>query len=432
MTVKRKALVLGAYGLIGAACCRALLAAGFEVTGGGRSARAAQRVLLGLPWVTADLARPLDWAGLVAGYDVVINASGALQDGLRDDLEAIHVTALSNLVKVLEGADTRLVHISAAGVSEHSETEFFRSKARGDAVLKASDVDFVILRPTLVIGPDAYGGTALLRATAGMPLVEPVVMPDARVSCVALEDVAGAVVQAAEGGIAKGTIADLTEAESRDFPETVTILRNWLGFEPWSRRLRVPGVVLQGIGMGADLLGWLGWRSPLRTTAIRQLHSGIEGDPEPWRRAGGRDCAPLPQILARMTATRQERLFARMWVMTPVTVAILSLFWIFSGLIGFAQRDAAAEVLTSRGFGLTSAMSFVLIGAVIDLGLGLAILWRAAAQWACLGMVAVSLGYLGAGTLMTPDLWADPLGPFVKVLPGIALALTGYILLEEP
>ena len=133
-----------------------------------------------------------------------------------------------------------------------------------------------------------------------------------------------------------------------------------------------------------------------------------------------------------MTATRQERLFARMWVMTPVTVAILSLFWIFSGLIGFAQRDAAAEVLTSRGFGLTSAMSFVLIGAVIDLGLGLAILWRAAAQWACLGMVVVSLGYLGAGTLMTPDLWADPLGPFVKVLPGIALALTGYILLEEP
>jgi hypothetical protein len=132
-----------------------------------------------------------------------------------------------------------------------------------------------------------------------------------------------------------------------------------------------------------------------------------------------------------MTPTRQERLFARMWVMTPVTVAILSLFWITSGLIGFAQRDAAAEVLTRRGFGLTSAMSFVLIGAVIDLGLGLAILWRAAAQWACLGMVAVSLGYLGAGTLMTPDLWADPLGPFVKVLPGIVLALTGYILLEE-
>ena len=48
-----------------------------------------------------------------------------------------------------------------------------------------------------------------------------------------------------------------------------------------------------------------------------------------------------------------------------------------------------------------------------------------------LGMVAVSLGYLLAGSLWTPDLWADPLGPFVKVMPAAILAAVGYFMLDS-
>ena len=40
-----------------------------------------------------------------------------------------------------------------------------------------------------------------------------------------------------------------------------------------------------------------------------------------------------------------------------------------------------------------------------------------------LSKTRVSLAYLIGGTLAAPDLWADPLGPLVKVLPGISLAL---------
>ena len=50
---------------------------------------------------------------------------------------------------------------------------------------------------------------------------------------------------------------------------------------------------------------------------------------------------------------------------------------------------------------------------------------------ACFGAVAVSLGYLAGGTLLTPHLWADPLGVFVKVFPGIGLALAVASIAEE-
>ena len=37
--------------------------------------------------------------------------------------------------------------------------------------------------------------------------------------------------------------------------------------------------------------------------------------------------------------------------------------------------------------------------------------------------VAVSLAYLAGGTLIAPELWADPLGPLVKVVPAIVLTV---------
>ena len=41
------------------------------------------------------------------------------------------------------------------------------------------------------------------------------------------------------------------------------------------------------------------------------------------------------------------------------------------------------------------------------------------------------LGYLFASAVVTPHLWADPLGPMLKVLPAIGLAVVLHALAEE-
>jgi len=50
---------------------------------------------------------------------------------------------------------------------------------------------------------------------------------------------------------------------------------------------------------------------------------------------------------------------------------------------------------------------------------------------AALAAVMLSALYLAIGSVVTPELWADPLGPFVKVIPGIALALVVLALAAE-
>jgi hypothetical protein len=106
----RRAVVLGGYGLIGSACMRALAEAGFEVTGIGRSRRSAIAADPAATWVIRDIPTisTEEWRGLLIGVDVVVNASGALQDGAGDDLEAIHVTAVARLVEAAVGTSLRI------------------------------------------------------------------------------------------------------------------------------------------------------------------------------------------------------------------------------------------------------------------------------------------------------------------------------------
>lgn len=428
-----RAVVLGGYGLIGAACVRALVGAGFEVVGLGRSARAARRSGLAVDWVFGDLAEMSvsDWRAALAGADVVVNAAGALQDGARDDLAGVHVRAVERMVAALAGTGARVVQISAAGVRDGAKAPFFATKARGDAALAGSGLDHVILRPVLVLAPNAYGGTALLRAAASLPGIAPRVMPEAMVQAVHIDDLAAAVVAAAEGRIASGTVAELSEAGVRALPELIMVLRDWMGWAPPLVTLPVPGWALGLVSRGADLAGRLGWRSPLRRAAIRALAAGVRGDPGAWIAAGGAPCRSLEDSLATMPATLQDRWFARAYLAFPVAVGLLALFWIVSGAVGLVRFDAAVAVLTGRGFGPGVAALAVGLGAAVDIGLGAAILWRRWTAAASVGMILVSLGYIAGAAWFAPDLWADPLGPMVKVLPGIGLALFTALMAEE-
>ncbi len=428
-----KALVLGGYGLIGAACLRGLSQAGLAVTGLGRDPRMARRVAPDADWIIRDLAALTvdEWRQLIADKDVVINASGALQNGARDTLAAIHETAIERLVEALEGTPTRLVQISAVGASRAAHLDFFRTKGNGDAIIQASSIDWVILRPALVVGRDAYGGTALLRAAAAVPFLSPRLFPDVDIQTVFLDDLIDAVVQAAKGDVPSRTLADIAEPEGRPLPETIAMIRRWLGFRRPVAILPIPRCIVSALAFVADRLGHLGWRSPLRSNALTALSEGIGGAPSAWQDAGGKRCRSLEETLAAIPATVQERWFSRLYLLFPLGLATLSLFWILSGLLGLIRHDEAKAVLTTRGVGDGLAAAFVLGGSIIDIALGLAILWRAWVRIACLGMVTVSTAYLIGGTIIAPDLWADPLGAFVKTLPATVLALFVAAIADE-
>lgn len=429
----QRVVILGGYGLIGSACCRAFLAKGYVVTAIGRSPEAARFSHPALDWKFCDIGKTSaeEWRKILTGADILVNASGALQDGARDTLSNIHDQAIGNLIEASQDLPLRFIQISAAGVSDTAPSAFLRTKASGDARLIASTLDWVILRPTLVISANAYGGTALLRAAAGFPAIFPRVFPDSPIQTIWIEDLSNAVLTAASNQIPSGTIADLTESDAGSFEQTITLFRGWLGFKPWRFGFNVPQFLITTLGRVADGLGWLGWRSPLRTNALQTLKTGVTGNPDTWLKAGGAPCRSLEETLNQLPSSVQERWFARLFLLLPLAIATLAIFWTLSGLIALVKFDAAKEVLTSHQVPNGLASAIVLGGSFIDILLGLAIMIRFTAQKACFGMTALAGSYLVGSLFIAPDLWLDPIGPMVKVLPSIPLALIVAALLDE-
>ncbi|UYV36331.1 SDR family oxidoreductase [Rhodobacteraceae bacterium D3-12] len=429
-----RVLVIGAYGMIGAALTRHLLDAGHHVTGLGRSVATARRAFPGLDWVFRDLTHmtvPGDWLPCLQNVDIVVNAAGALQDGPADNLAAVHAAAIAALAEACATRGTGLIQISAAGVSPEASTHFFRSKAAGDAAIIGAGGAHWILRPGLVLCDTAYGGTALLRMLAVTPVLQPLAMPDTPIQTIGMADLSRAVAACIDGKIPAGTVADLVEDHPQSLATLTSELRAWLGVAPARARLTAPRWAVALTSRAADVLGHLGWRSPLRSTAVTTLADGVLGDPAPWQSVGGPPIRALHDTLASTPARAEDRLAARMRLAMPFVIATLALFWALSGLIGFARLGAAASLLTAQGWPTWAAQLSVAGWSVVDLALAAALLWRPTAQRAALGMVAVSLAYLALGTLFTPALWVDPLGPLLKILPGMMLALVAIPLLDS-
>lgn len=108
--------------------------------------------------VALDMARTTDaarWKSLLAGVDAVINAAGALQG---QDMQGVHVAGSAGLYTACESAGVRRVILfSAIGTTRDAPSEFSRTKREGEAILMARDLDWVVLRPSIVVGRAAYG-----------------------------------------------------------------------------------------------------------------------------------------------------------------------------------------------------------------------------------------------------------------------------------
>lgn len=421
-----RVLVLGGYGLIGSAVVRECLARGWAVTGAGRNPDRGRRAIPASDWVTADLARLTraeDWTGLLDGVDTVINCAGALQDGGGDDLQAVHHTGIAALLAACEAAGVaRFVQISAPGADPDAETAFMRTKAAGDAWVRRSALHWAILKPGLVIAPQTWGGSALLRGLAALPFAIPLTHTDARAQTVSLFDLAREAADCAAGLRPSGFVADLVVEDAHTLADIVIAFRDWLGF----RRvpiLPLPGWMADLAGFAGDLAARFGWKTPLRSTAMRTMGAGVTGDASAWIAVRGAPASTLTQTLGGFDADIQARRFARTYFLHPLLITGLSLFWIVSGVVAIFQRDAAAAILTAEGVATRTALTLTLGGAALDIALGIGILVRRTSSPALMGTIALTLAYAASATVITPQLWADPMGTLVKMLPVVLAAL---------
>jgi uncharacterized protein YbjT (DUF2867 family) len=428
-----KVLLTGASGLIGSAVRVRLVREGHEVVAVVRPGGTSAADPAGGRTVAVDIAKatqPGDWLPHLDGVEAVVNCAGVLQDSPRDSIHGVHAAGVSALFAACERRGVRrVVHLSAIGVDRGALTPFSESKLAGDAILMARDLDWVILRPSVVVGRPAYGGSALFRGLAALPMLP--VMPDTGpLQVVQLEDVVETVVVLLRPEAPARVVLEVAGPERLNMTEIVTAYRRWLG---WGRprTVRMPGWLAGAMYRLGDFAGWLGWRPPIRTTAEREMVRGAVGDPSEWQRLTGIVPRALGEALALQPPSVQERWFAQLYFLKPLVFVVLALFWIATGLVSLGPGYGIGLSLMAEGGAASIGPETVIAGAIADIVIGAAIAFRRTARAGLFGAIAITIGYVFLGTYLVPRLWADPLGPMLKIWPILVLHLVALAILDD-
>ena len=278
-------VVLGASGLIGQTVATELLRGGSAVVPVARRFTAAQKnafagVALECPVTSLD-AQAL--ARLFAEHrvDIVVNCIGVLQDSGRERADDVHRRFVARLVEAL-GARREmslLVHLSIPGSEAEDETEFSGTKREAERLIASASVPFVILRPGFVVAATAYGGSALIRALAVLPLCLPKRESDRPFAAADIADIAqtiAIIVRRWRNGERRwADVWDVMERHPLTIGGVVDAFRHRFGApKPIGHLPRW----LMDIGARAgDVSAHLGWRPPIRKHRSSRIEKGGNG-----------------------------------------------------------------------------------------------------------------------------------------------------------
>ena len=175
--------------------------------------------------VQANLRYPESVAAAVKGAAAVVNLVGILQEGGRQSFTGVQANGARAVAQACAAAGiSRLVQVSAIGAAPESGSLYARSKAEGEAAVQAAVPGAIVLRPSIVFGPeDGFFNrfAALARMLPALPLVGG---GETKFQPVFVGDVAEAVALAVEGRVPEGRIYELGGPEVKTFRELVAYI----------------------------------------------------------------------------------------------------------------------------------------------------------------------------------------------------------------
>ncbi|MCB4820717.1 complex I NDUFA9 subunit family protein [Roseicella aerolata] len=168
-------------------------------------------------------------ARAVAGADLVVNLVGILHERKPGDFQRIHREGAATVARLAaEAGVERLVHVSAIGADPDSPSRYGRTKGEGEAAVRAAFPAAVILRPSIVFGPEDQFFNRFAGMARMLPFM-PVVAGNARFQPVYVGDVADAVMAAAARDDAAGKTYELGGPRAMSFRELLRFILDTTG-----------------------------------------------------------------------------------------------------------------------------------------------------------------------------------------------------------
>ena len=233
--------IFGGSGFLGRHTVRALARAGWRIRVATRHpARGFFLRPLGtvgqIDFVKCDVADAQSVSAAVMGASAVINLTGILfQKG--QTFEEVQSEGASNIAQAAAAAGVpALVHVSAIGADAQSGSQYAATKAQGEQSVREAFPDAVILRPSIIFGPEDGFFNKFASMARFLPMLPLVGGGHTRFQPVFVGDVAAAIVQALSSPAARGRTFELGGPSIYSFKELLQMILRETG----RKRLLVP------------------------------------------------------------------------------------------------------------------------------------------------------------------------------------------------
>ncbi|KAF2988795.1 complex I NDUFA9 subunit family protein (plasmid) [Methylocystis sp. MJC1] len=223
---ERSVTVFGGSGFVGRHVVRALARDDWRVRVACRRPDLAYYLQpLGAPGqiaaVQANLRNPESIVAALRGADAVVNLVGILAETGTQKFSSLHVQGARIVAQAAKALGiTNFVQISAIGADPQSSSVYGRTKAEGEVAVLENIPSAVIIRPSVIFGPEDDFFNRFATLARYFPII-PIVGGETKFQPVYVEDVADAVALALGGGAKPGEIYELGGPEQKTFIELV-------------------------------------------------------------------------------------------------------------------------------------------------------------------------------------------------------------------
>lgn len=248
--------IYGGSGFVGRYIARRMAKAGWRVR---VAVRRPNEALFVKPYGVVGQVEPVlcnirDEASVAAcmdGADAVVNCVGILARAGKNTFEAVQAEGAERIARLAAAHGVEaMVHVSAIGANAASESEYARTKAAGEASVLEHMPQAVILRPSIIFGPEDQFFNRFAAMSRMGPIL-PIVGAETRFQPVYVDDVA----QAAEMALTHGVAPGVYELGGPDVSSFRALMQQMLGtIRRRKLLLNIPFFAAHAMGFGFDLL----------------------------------------------------------------------------------------------------------------------------------------------------------------------------------
>lgn len=281
-----KVFLTGGTGFVGSEVLRQLVSAGHSVRALVRDGSEDKLAVPdGVEIHSGDITDAASMVGGLEGCDAVIHLVGIIREfpGRGVTFKKMHVVATENVLEAAEEQGvSRYLHMSSNGTRARSNTGYHRTKWQAEELVRNSNLEWTIFRPSLIFAPGSEFVHMLSEVIRRLPVVPVIGDGQYRMQPVALGEVASSFVRALEMPETIGKTYHLGGGESYSYDEILDLTSQAMG-KGLATKLHQPLFMIKPLikVMQSSAL------FPITSDQLTMLVEGNICDPTDWQNTFG-------------------------------------------------------------------------------------------------------------------------------------------------